>query len=189
MTTRVLATAISSALLLSLGSSSVTAVASSQPQLEVRTPTFLEIAKEKSRDDKVARAVKMALTRVGQTPYVFSGSSTRGWDCSGLVRWMYERLGVGVPHSAHLQGHLGQRVTKPKVGDIVVFARKGSTNFYHSGIYVGGRKILNANQYFGSTLVQPLSDYKTDQVRFVRVNLNCWKNYRTEHQAITNCEQ
>jgi cell wall-associated NlpC family hydrolase len=86
-----------------------------------------------------------------------------------MVRWTYEQFGLEIPHSANKQAHIGQRVSKPKLGDIVVFAYKGSTSFYHSAIYIGNGKIINAHYEADSTIIQPLTDYKSSQIRFVRV--------------------
>jgi cell wall-associated NlpC family hydrolase len=118
---------------------------------------------------QMEKVIKYLKTRVGKTSYVFSGSSPRGWDCSGLVRWTYKRFGIELPHSANKQGHVGKRVSTPKPGDIVVFAYNGSTNFYHSGLYIGDRKIINAHYGAGSTIIQPLTDYSSNQIRFVRI--------------------
>lgn len=118
---------------------------------------------------KMAKVVKYLKTRVNRTSYVFSGSSPYGWDCSGMVRWAYARFGLDVPHSANKQGHVGTRVSHPVPGDIVVFAYQGSTNFYHSAIYIGNGKIVNANSYYGRTVIEPLSSYKNSQIRFVRL--------------------
>lgn len=109
----------------------------------------------------------------GKTPYVFSGSTPAGWDCSGLVAWTYKQLLINLPHSANKQAHLGKRVSDPQAGDIVAFAYPGSITFYHSAIYVGGGKIINANRYWGKTLIQPLSapDFKNSQVRFIRITI------------------
>jgi cell wall-associated NlpC family hydrolase len=104
-----------------------------------------------------------------KTPYVFSGSTTFGWDCSGMVVWTYKKIGISLPHSADKQAHIGKRVSKPRVGDIVVFAYSGSTDFYHSAIYLGNGKIINANRMYGTTKIQLLSDFHKSQIRFVRV--------------------
>jgi cell wall-associated NlpC family hydrolase len=104
-----------------------------------------------------------------KTPYVFSGSTPSGWDCSGMVVWAYSKVGFELPHSANKQAHLGNRVSKPKVGDIVVFAYSGSTNFYHSAIYLGDGKIINANLMYKTTKIQLLTDFKKSQIRFVRI--------------------
>lgn len=118
---------------------------------------------------RMVEIIKYVKTRVHRTPYVFSGSSTYGWDCSGLVRWVYSRFGLDVPHSANKQGHIGYRVSDPIPGDIVVFAYAGSSNFYHSAIYIGNGKVVNANYAYGTTIIEPLSNYKRSQIRYVRV--------------------
>jgi cell wall-associated NlpC family hydrolase len=122
-----------------------------------------------AKRDKLKRVVQHLTTRVHKTSYVFSGSSTSGWDCSGMVRYAYKRLGIVLPHSANKQGHVGFRVSTPRIGDIVVFAYQGSTSFYHSAIYVGEGLIVNANLMYQTTVIQPLSDFKNSQIRFVRV--------------------
>jgi cell wall-associated NlpC family hydrolase len=132
----------------------------------------LDLTKElkaKQKRVKLKKVVTYLTTRVHKTAYVFSGSSVSGWDCSGLVRYTYKRLGITLEHSANKQGHVGKRVSKPKVGDIVVFAYQGSTSFYHSAIYIGNGLIINANAMYQTTVIQPLTDFSKSQIRFVRV--------------------
>jgi len=134
--------------------------------------TLLEFAKEAKQEKKrlkLKKVVAYLTTRVHKTAYVFSGSTVQGWDCSGLVRYTYKRLGIELEHSANKQAHSGIRVSSPKIGDVVVFAYKGSTDFYHSAIYVGSGLIINANYLYKTTVIQPLSDFKNSQIRFVRV--------------------
>ena len=115
------------------------------------------------------KVVAYVTTRANKTPYVFSGSTTSGWDCSGLVRYTYKRIGITLPHSADAQAHTGKRVSNPKSGDIVVFAYKGRTDFYHAAIYLGNNLIINANREYGTTVIEPLSNFKHSQIRFVRI--------------------
>lgn len=124
----------------------------------------------KNTEKKINKVVRKLKKQVGRTPYVFSGSSVYGWDCSGLVLWTYEQLGVKLEHSATKQAKSGKRVKKPKVGDIVVFGYKGSKSFYHSAIYIGDGKIINANNGLGGTVIQSLSakEYKDKKIVFVR---------------------
>jgi cell wall-associated NlpC family hydrolase len=134
--------------------------------------TLLNLAKEAKQEKKrlkLKKVVRYLTTRVHKTAYVYSGSTTAGWDCSGLVTYAYKRLGIDLEHSANKQAHSGSRVSSPKIGDIVVFAYKGSTDFYHSAIYVGSGLIVNANLLYKTTVIQPLSDFKNSQIRFVRV--------------------
>ena len=162
-------------------------VSASAVQEQKSLPVTKE-AKEKPKDifklkrnlDRMTKLVKYLGTRENKTPYVFSGSSTYGWDCSGMVVWLYEHFGITLPHSADKQAHEGERVSldEVKVGDIAVYAYNGSTNFYHSSIVYkiktdknGKRKIwiINANRATGTTSIQPLSDYKRSQIRFVKI--------------------
>jgi len=118
---------------------------------------------------KLVKVVKALKNRVGKTPYVFAGSSPYGWDCSGMVRWAYLELGKELPHSATKQAHSGKRVKTPKVGDIVAFAYKGYSGFYHSAIYIGNGKIVNANRGFKGTYIESLSNYKGSRIVYVRI--------------------
>jgi hypothetical protein len=140
-----------------------------KPTVFLESNNFLEITKEKKNYAMMQKTVKALISRVNKTAYVFSGSNTRGWDCSGMVRWTYTHFGMELPHSANKQAHIGKRVSKPNVGDIVVFAYQGSKNFYHSAIYAGQNMVVNANLMYGTTVLEPLSNYSKSQIRFVRV--------------------
>jgi cell wall-associated NlpC family hydrolase len=145
--------------------------AETQTKPDFRTIALLNATEIRlqAKRDKLKRVVNYLTTRVHKTGYVFSGSSVAGWDCSGMVRYAYQRMNIVLPHSANKQAHVGTRVSNPRIGDIVVFAYKGSSTFYHSAIYVGSGLIVNANQLYKTTVIQPLTDYKNSQIRFVRV--------------------
>lgn len=81
---------------------------------------------------------------IDKTWYVFSGSTPKGWDCSGLTMWFYEPLGVSLEHSATKQAKLGEVADVPKAGDLVVFKYNGSKNAYHVGIYVSEDTMIHA---------------------------------------------
>lgn len=122
-----------------------------------------------SKRNRLQTSVTKAIKQVNQTRYVFTGSTPAGWDCSGLVRWVYKQAGVVLPHSADKQAHKGTRVSKPKRGDIVAFAYKGSTDFYHVAIYLNSGLILHADRSTGRTVIEPLSNFESSQIRFIRV--------------------
>ena len=174
MTVKLLAIA---ALVLTLNTSNAQAeVKPVSIQVQVVKPDLKTVAilnakeiRQQAKRDKLKRVVTYLTTRVHKTAYVFSGSTISGWDCSGMVRYTYKRLGITLEHSANKQAHSGKRVSKPRVGDVVVFAYKGSTNFYHSAIYLGNDLIINANPMYKTTVIQPLSDFSKSQIRFVRV--------------------
>jgi len=133
---------------------------------------FIQLDKQRhlvQKQEHLVSVTKDLVRFADKTPYVFSGSTTFGWDCSGMVVWTYKKIGITLPHSANKQAHIGKRVSKAIVGDIVVFAYSGSTDFYHSAIYLGNGKIINANLMYGTTKIQLLTDFKQSQIRFVRV--------------------
>jgi len=109
----------------------------------------------------------------GHTWYVFSGSTPSGWDCSGLVVWFYEQLGVTLEHRASLQAKSGEEVDKPMVGDIVAFYYPGASNAYHVGIYIGHGKFINAPRPGQVTAVERVAENQFvlagSKIRFIRI--------------------
>jgi cell wall-associated NlpC family hydrolase len=133
------------------------------------TANLIHTAKINKNTNKMKETLMKIFHRVNKTPYVFAGSNTYGWDCSGMVVWMYEQFGITLPHSATKQAYAGTRVKTPKIGDIVIFGYKGYKSFYHSAIYIGKGKVVNANFGAGTTIIEPLTNYKNNRIAFVRV--------------------
>ena len=88
------------------------------------------------------RAVKLARTQLG-VPYSYGGASPSGFDCSGLVMWVYGRLGVPLPHNAAALYDVGRPVSDAQLrpGDLVFFSGLG-----HVGLYVGDGRMIHAPQ-------------------------------------------
>lgn len=93
---------------------------------------------------KINKVIEALTERVGKTRYVFSGSTPKGWDCSGLTLWAYGELGVELEHSASKQQYAGTVVDKPKLGDLVIFKYNGRTSAYHVGIYLYPDTMIHA---------------------------------------------
>lgn len=99
--------------------------------------------------------VALARAQVG-TPYVHGGESpSRGFDCSGLVRYIIAALHITVPRTAALQASAGIAVPKDTSqmlpGDLVTFGRgKGAVS--HIGIYVGNGRIVHASTKAGEVI-------------------------------------
>ena len=92
---------------------------------------------------KAERAVRFALDEVG-VPYRWGGESPEtGFDCSGLVRWAYGRVGIDLPHNSYALYSVGKRVpeTGMKPGDILFFEGLG-----HVGLYLGNGRMVHAPQ-------------------------------------------
>lgn len=112
------------------------------------------------RTQKVNHMVELLKGQVGKTWYVFSGSTPSGWDCSGMVRWGYEQIGVELEHRASVQKYAGEFVTEPKVGDIVAFSYgKGA---FHTGIWIGPDTMIHAGGQKGDrTEIIPISTFES----------------------------
>jgi cell wall-associated NlpC family hydrolase len=87
-----------------------------------------------------ARAVALARRELG-VPYVWGGESPAGFDCSGLVAYVYGRLGVSLPRVAADQYRAGRHIARSMLrpGDLVFFHGLG-----HVGIYIGGDLFIHA---------------------------------------------
>jgi len=85
-----------------------------------------------------AAAASIALLYLG-VPYVYGGASPSGFDCSGLVMYVYAQLGISLPHYTVAQWNATQPVSSPAPGDLVFFNGLG-----HVGIYLGGGRFVNA---------------------------------------------
>ncbi len=96
--------------------------------------------------DMGGAAVQMAMSFQG-TPYVWGGSKPGGFDCSGLLYYVYGRLGMSLPRVAEDQAKVGAPVPRGSLlpGDAVFFA-DSSGYIHHMGLYIGGGKMVHAPQ-------------------------------------------
>src|SRR5579871_3686061 len=67
-------------------------------------------------------AVRDAL-RLRGAPYVWSGATPAGFDCSGFTSYVYGRLGIHLAHSSYAQWSAGPHVRRNDLqpGDLVFF--------------------------------------------------------------------
>lgn len=79
------------------------------------------------------------------TPYVYGGSAPGGFDCSGLVYYVYKQLGYSLNRTAAGQASNGVYVPKDQLvaGDIVLF-NCGGSGINHAGIYAGDGSFIHA---------------------------------------------
>jgi cell wall-associated NlpC family hydrolase len=92
-----------------------------------------------------AGAVATTLNLLG-TPYVWGGESRRGFDCSGLVQWVYSTVGVRLPRVAQAQYDAGPAVppgTLVVPGDLVFFGTSAH-DVEHVGMFVGNGLMVDA---------------------------------------------
>jgi len=99
--------------------------------------------------------VGIAMQYLG-VPYVWGGSSPRGFDCSGLVSYVFAQIGVSLPHSSYAQFGMGTPVSISQLepGDLVFF-----TGASHVGIYIGGGQFIHAPHTGDVVKISSLSGY------------------------------
>lgn len=112
------------------------------------------------------RAVQLAKSFIG-TPYVWGGARPGGFDCSGLIQYVWAKNGVNIPRVTYDQFNAGKAVS-PKAlrpGDAVFFrggdplVRNGRVLPGHVGLYIGNGKFIEA-PHTGSTVhISSLSGY------------------------------
>jgi NlpC/P60 family/Transglycosylase SLT domain len=94
------------------------------------------------------RVVELARSQIGM-PYVWGASDPHvGFDCSGLVEWVYAQVGVNLPRTAQAQYDATSRLSQDQLqpGDLVFFANTypSAEPITHVGIYVGNGLMINA---------------------------------------------
>jgi peptidoglycan DL-endopeptidase CwlO len=105
-------------------------------------------------DSVGVQALRAALTRVGWAPYVWGAAGPDSFDCSGLVMWAYEQVGIQLEHFTGDQWnevvHVPRSELKP--GDLVFFY----PGIDHVGIYMGGGMMVDAPTFGQDVQVQPV---------------------------------
>jgi cell wall-associated NlpC family hydrolase len=89
--------------------------------------------------------VQVATTLLG-IPYRYGGSSPRrGFDCSGLVYYVFRETGIRVPRTTGAQLRHAQPVPLPEIqpGDLLFFQQR-SSRVSHVGIYAGDGWFIHA---------------------------------------------
>jgi peptidoglycan DL-endopeptidase CwlO len=101
------------------------------------------------------QAAQIALQYLG-VPYVWGGASPSGFDCSGLVMYVYAQLGISLPHYTVAQWNatlpIGSSQMEP--GDLVFFNGLG-----HVGIYIGGGQFVDAPHTGSVVRIDTLSNF------------------------------
>jgi cell wall-associated NlpC family hydrolase len=94
--------------------------------------------------DPRSKLVQLASSFKG-TPYVWGGESTKGFDCSGLVQYVYGKMGIKMPRVSQQQATMGARtsINNLKPGDLVAWGSSPATAT-HIAIYAGNGQIWEA---------------------------------------------
>lgn len=114
----------------------------------------------KTRDQITINVIANASELMG-VPYVWGGTTTNGFDCSGFIQYVYAKEGVQLPRTVAQMWNATKSVSNPAVGDLVYFETY-TAGPSHLGIYIGSGQFVHAGSSTGVTV----SD----------MNLSYWKN-------------
>ncbi|SMC80570.1 C40 family peptidase [Sporomusa malonica] len=108
---------------------------------------------------QTSQILASARNMLGQ-PVVWGGASpARGFDCSGLVQYVYRQAGINLPRTADLQFLVGRTVSPLALqpGDLVYFTtyEPGAS---HVGIYIGGDKFIHTSFSQGIVAIGDMND-------------------------------
>jgi murein DD-endopeptidase len=100
--------------------------------------------REPAHSGQGAAIAAQAAALIG-TPYHFGGADGAGFDCSGLVRYVHERVGLSIPRTAAEQQHAARPVAAGQLepGDLVFF-HIHNRSVDHVGIYAGDGRFIHA---------------------------------------------
>lgn len=126
-------------------------------QLIASQPTTAKPEAAPKVSERVQTVLRRALALLG-TPYRWGGTSENGFDCSGLVGYVFKTaLGIELPRISRDMANSGERIDRNALnaGDLVFFSRRGR-RVDHVGIYVGEGKFVHAPRTGKDVMVSSL---------------------------------
>jgi len=116
-----------------------------------------------SAGDQIVYTAKQLLG----VPYVWGGTTTRGFDCSGFVQYVYRQHGITLNRTANSQMSNGYSVSASNLipGDLVFFHGTYATSgASHVGIYIGNGQFIHSSSGKSGVVISDL-----------------WSNYYSNH--------
>jgi cell wall-associated NlpC family hydrolase len=112
-----------------------------------------------SRSSAIASSLTRSALRFIGTPYVFGGTRTTGFDCSGYVQHVFAMLGFRLPRTADAQYDAGHRIADLMEPGDLVFFHTYAPGVSHVGIYLGNNKFISSSSSHGVSIASLHDSY------------------------------
>jgi cell wall-associated NlpC family hydrolase len=103
--------------------------------------------------------VAIARAQLGKKYRIGGTTPDRGFDCSGLVKYVLSALNVQVPRTSREQSRIGSAIPRDTLelrpGDLLMFG-KPKAGVSHVGIYIGNGRYIHASSVAGRVIESPL---------------------------------
>ncbi len=135
---------------------------------------FCQVGTEPEHKLPLRRQIADLAENLAGIPYRFGGIDIDGFDCSGLVYYVYGCFGIRVPRHAREQGRFHGSVPLKYAarGDILIFKSRGT---WHSAIYLGAGRFIHAPSTGGWVRFEQLNGYWLSRLREV---ISVWPRIR-----------
>ena len=99
-------------------------------------------------------------------PYKYGGYEIDGFDCSGLVYYVYDSFGIKLPRTAKKQAELKEKIKfkRARPADILVFKLKRR---WHTSIYIGDKLFIHAPNKRSRVRKESLDKYWKKRLKYV----------------------
>ncbi|NTV89176.1 MAG: SH3 domain-containing protein [Clostridiales bacterium] len=128
------------------------ATASRSADSEIRTPVAAETVEKTDAVETEGATLREKIVAYAKTlkgiKYRYGGTTTKGFDCSGFVQYVFKKNGITLERTSSDQGSNGTKIKKSELlpGDLVFFDTNGGHNaIEHVGIYIGDGNFIHAS--------------------------------------------
>ena len=137
---------------------SSTNTAASSSQAVSQAPTASTSTATSTASASASAITSYALTFLG-VPYVWGGTTPSGFDCSGLVQYVYSHFGINLGRTTYTQQYAGTKISvaSAQAGDLYFWGSYGSA--YHVAIALGGGQYVMAPAPGQNVMTGSVSSY------------------------------
>lgn len=142
----------------STNTASNTNTAASSSQAVSQAPTASTSTATSTASASASAITSYALTFLG-VPYVWGGTTPSGFDCSGLVQYVYSHFGINLGRTTYTQQYAGTKISvaSAQAGDLYFWGSYGSA--YHVAIALGGGQYVMAPAPGQNVMTGSVSSY------------------------------